>query len=92
MFEFILTLIVAVFIMIFMMAIGVAITMPFHGALVRSVGCPVVRAIADAAARLRANYNPRGVGLEAAAESGTMENRSVPQSAHSAEPAAEVCH
>lgn len=55
MFEFIATLLVAMAIMIALMAVGVALTMPFHGALVR----------------LRANYNPRAVGLE-----GT-ENRSV---------------
>jgi len=48
MFEFLLTLILATLLMIVLMAIGVAITMPFHGALVR----------------LRANYNPRAVGLE----------------------------
>lgn len=48
MFEFIATLLVAMAIMIALMAVGVALTMPFHGALVR----------------LRANYNPRAVGLE----------------------------
>ena len=48
MFEFLLTLILATLLMIVLMAIGVAITIPFHGALVR----------------LRANYNPRAVGLE----------------------------
>lgn len=46
--EYILTLLIATLIMISLMAIAVAITMPFHGALVR----------------LRANYNPRAVGLE----------------------------
>ncbi|WVR05998.1 hypothetical protein IAU60_003026 [Kwoniella sp. DSM 27419] len=49
MFEFLLTLILAIFIMVSLMAVGVAITMPFHGALVR----------------LRANYNPHAVGLDA---------------------------
>ncbi|WVQ82656.1 hypothetical protein IAT38_004788 [Cryptococcus sp. DSM 104549] len=49
MFEFIITLIVATFIMVALMAVGVAITMPFTGALVR----------------LRANYNPHAVGLDA---------------------------
>lgn len=34
--------------MVLLMALGVAVTMPFHGALVR----------------LRANYNPKAVGLE----------------------------
>jgi hypothetical protein len=48
MFEFLLTLLLATLLMIVLMAIGVAVTMPFHGALVR----------------LRANYNPRAVGLE----------------------------
>lgn len=48
MFEFIATLFFAMGIMIVLMAVGVALTMPFHGALVR----------------LRANYNPRAVGLE----------------------------
>jgi hypothetical protein len=46
--AFIFTLILASFIMVLLMAAGVAVTMPFHGALVR----------------LRANYNPRAVGLE----------------------------
>lgn len=46
--SFIFTLILASIIMVVLMALGVAITMPFHGALVR----------------LRANYNPRAVGLE----------------------------
>ncbi|WWD21841.1 hypothetical protein CI109_106329 [Kwoniella shandongensis] len=49
MFEFLLTLVVAAAIMILLMAFGVAFTMPFHGALVR----------------LRANYNPHAVGLDA---------------------------
>jgi hypothetical protein len=48
MFEFILTVLIASIMMVALMALGVAITMPFHGALVR----------------LRANYNPRAVGLE----------------------------
>ena len=48
MFEFLITLSVAALIMILLMAVGVGLTMPFHGALVR----------------LRANYNPRAVGLE----------------------------
>jgi len=48
MFEFLLTLLLATLIMVVLMGIGVALTMPFHGALVR----------------LRANYNPRAVGLE----------------------------
>jgi hypothetical protein len=48
MFEFFLTLLVATLIMIVLMAVVVGLTMPFHGALVR----------------LRANYNPRAVGLE----------------------------
>ncbi|KAK4687234.1 hypothetical protein P7C73_g2887, partial [Tremellales sp. Uapishka_1] len=48
MFEFILTLLLAALIMIVLMAVGVGITMPFHGSMVR----------------LRANYNPRAVGLE----------------------------
>ncbi|OCF54207.1 hypothetical protein L486_08119 [Kwoniella mangroviensis CBS 10435] len=49
MFEFLITLLFATAIMISLMAVGVAITMPFHGALVR----------------LRANYNPHAVGLDA---------------------------
>ncbi|WWC86382.1 uncharacterized protein L201_001258 [Kwoniella dendrophila CBS 6074] len=49
MFEFLITLILATAIMVSLMAIGVAMTMPFHGALVR----------------LRANYNPHAVGLDA---------------------------
>ncbi|KAK8846522.1 hypothetical protein IAR55_005608 [Kwoniella newhampshirensis] len=49
MFEFILTLFLAAAIMIFLMAVGVGLTMPFTGALVR----------------LRANYNPHAVGLDA---------------------------
>ncbi|WVQ97558.1 hypothetical protein IAU59_004672 [Kwoniella sp. CBS 9459] len=49
MFEFLLTLFLATAIMVSLMAVGVAITMPFHGALVR----------------LRANYNPHAVGLDA---------------------------
>ncbi|WVW82438.1 hypothetical protein I302_104448 [Kwoniella bestiolae CBS 10118] len=49
MFEFLITLLLATSIMISFMAVGVAITMPFHGALVR----------------LRANYNPHAVGLDA---------------------------
>ncbi|KAK6905836.1 hypothetical protein I203_106670 [Kwoniella mangroviensis CBS 8507] len=49
MFEFLITLLLATAIMISLMAVGVAITMPFHGALVR----------------LRANYNPHAVGLDA---------------------------
>jgi hypothetical protein len=48
MFEFILTLILAALFMVIIMAVGVAIFMPFQGALVR----------------LRANFNPRAVGLE----------------------------
>ncbi|EIW72509.1 hypothetical protein TREMEDRAFT_70739 [Tremella mesenterica DSM 1558] len=48
MFEFILTLLLAAGIMVLAMAVGVGVTMPFHGALIR----------------LRANYNPRAVGLE----------------------------
>lgn len=46
--AFFFTLVLASFIMVLLMGIGVAITMPFHGALVR----------------LRSNYNPRAVGLE----------------------------
>ena len=57
MLDFIVTLIVASIIMATLMCITVAITMPFHGALVR----------------LRANYNPRAVGLEG------IENRCVHQ-------------
>ncbi|WWC58478.1 uncharacterized protein I303_101021 [Kwoniella dejecticola CBS 10117] len=49
MFEFLITLLLATAILISLMAVGVAITMPFHGALVR----------------LRANYNPHAVGLDA---------------------------
>jgi hypothetical protein len=48
MLDFIVTLLLASVIMVTFMAIGVALTMPLHGALVR----------------LRANYNPRAVGLE----------------------------
>jgi len=48
MFEFLITIILAIFLMVVLMGIIVALTMPFHGALVR----------------LRANYNPRAVGLE----------------------------
>ena len=48
MFEFLATLIVASLMMIGIMALLIAITMPFQGALVR----------------LRSNYNPRAVGLE----------------------------
>jgi hypothetical protein len=46
--AFFFTLILASIIMVVLMAVGVALAMPFHGALVR----------------LRANYNPRAVGLE----------------------------
>lgn len=46
--AFFFTLILASIIMVALMAVGVALAMPFHGALVR----------------LRANYNPRAVGLE----------------------------
>jgi hypothetical protein len=46
--AFVFTLVLASFIMVLLMALGVAVTMPFHGALVR----------------LRANYNPKAVGLE----------------------------
>jgi hypothetical protein len=52
MFEFLLTLLLATFLMITLMGVMVALTMPFHGALVR----------------LRANYNPRAVGLEGGTE------------------------
>jgi hypothetical protein len=48
MLDFIVTLIIASIIMATLMCVTVAVTMPFHGALVR----------------LRANYNPRAVGLE----------------------------
>ncbi|ORY32275.1 mitochondrial carrier domain-containing protein [Naematelia encephala] len=48
MFEFLIALVLATLLMIVLMAVGVGLTMPFHGALVR----------------LRANYNPRAVGLE----------------------------
>lgn len=46
--EFIVTLIVALFVLLIAMCIGTAFTTPFHGAVIR----------------LRANYNPKGVGLE----------------------------
>lgn len=46
--AFFFTLVLASFIMVMLMALGVVVTMPFHGALVR----------------LRANYNPKAVGLE----------------------------
>lgn len=48
MIDLIITVLLASIIMVVAMAIGIAITMPLHGALVR----------------LRANYNPRAVGLE----------------------------
>ena len=48
MLDFIVTLVLASIIMATLMCVTVAVTMPFHGALVR----------------LRANYNPRAVGLE----------------------------
>jgi len=46
--DFLLALVVASLIMIVAVFVGVAFTMPFHGAVIR----------------LRANYNPKGVGLE----------------------------
>ena len=48
MFEFLLTLILAMLIMVILSCIGVLITQPIHGALVR----------------LRANYSPKAVSLD----------------------------
>lgn len=48
MFEFLLTLILAMLIMVVLSCIGVLITQPIHGALVR----------------LRANYSPKAVALD----------------------------
>jgi len=48
MFEFIITLILAMLIMVILSCIGVLITQPIHGALVR----------------LRANYSPKAVSLD----------------------------
>ena len=53
MFEFLLILLVASAMVIFATIVSVAITMPLTGALVR----------------LRANYNPRAVGLDGTTES-----------------------
>jgi hypothetical protein len=50
MIDFIVTLLLASTIMVGLMGLGVALTMPFHGALIR----------------LRANYNPKAIGLEGA--------------------------
>jgi hypothetical protein len=50
MLDFIITLLLAALIMLVLASIGVAITMPFHGALVR----------------LRSNYNPKAIGIEGA--------------------------
>jgi hypothetical protein len=50
MIDFIVTLLLASTIMVGIMGLGVALTMPFHGALIR----------------LRANYNPKAIGLEGA--------------------------
>lgn len=58
MFEFILTLIVAIFLMMFMMAIGVAITMPFHGALVRWVKHGYLGQISDLGSQITRQLQP----------------------------------
>lgn len=50
MLEFLITLFLAALIMLVLAAVGVGLTMPFHGALVR----------------LRSNYNPKAIGIEGA--------------------------